>query len=198
MKDVELIGHWLSQPNFRELAEEMKNNIRNSLDMEGLLALFSADIYREVFPEAKKMKDVELIDHWLSQPNFRDISKRMSDIIQRTPIRLSELSDEDPALQFLLHIFPFELYRSQRPDLLQIPNRELLNHFWTYGQYEGIDLSESNVQNILDDEKSLQVNRLTSRIHELEHLLSCASAQISAMQKLIVGSRDSGATNEQD
>jgi hypothetical protein len=44
----------------------------------------------------------------------------------------------------------------------------------------------------------LQVDRLTSRVHELEHLLSCANAQISAMQKLIIGSRDSGAINEQD
>ena len=106
------------------------------------------------------------------------------------------LTEQDPALQLLQHIFPFELYRSQRPDLSQISNRALINHYWTNGQHEGIDLSESNVKNILDRDQSLQVDRLTSRIHELEHLLSCANAQISAMQKLIVSSRDSGATNE--
>ena len=164
----------------------------------GLSSLFNADIYRELYPQTKEMTDVELIDHWLSQPNFSDVSKLMSDAIQRHPTQLAELTDQDPSLQLLQHIFPFELYRSQRPDLSQISNRALINHYWTNGQHEGIDLSESNVKNILDRDQSLQVDRLTSRVHELEHLLSCANAQISAMQKLIIGSRDSGAINEQD
>ena len=164
----------------------------------GLSSLFNADIYRELYPQTKEMTDVELIDHWLSQPNFSDVSKLINDAIQRNPNQLSELTDQDPSLQLLQHIFPFELYRSQRPDLLQISNRELINHYWQNGQYEGIDLSELNVKNILDRDQSLQVDRLTSRIHELEHLLSCANAQISAMQQLIIGSRDSGAINEQD
>ena len=164
----------------------------------GLSSLFNADIYRELYPQTKEMTDVELIDHWLSQPNFSDVSKLINDAIQRNPNQLSELTDQDPSLQLLQHIFPFELYRSQRPDLLQISNRELINHYWQNGQYEGIDLSESNVKNILDRDQSLQVDRLTSRVHELEHLLSCANAQIIAMQKLIIGSRDSGAINEQE
>ena len=198
MKDVELIDHWLSRPNFREIAEEIEKNIRNSSDRDGLLALFNANIYRKLYPETKDMAEVELLDHWLSQPDFRFISKTMNDIIQRKAIQISELTDQDPALQLLQHVFPFDLYRSQRPDLSQFPNRELINHFWANGQHEGIDLSESNVQNILDDHKSSQVNLLTSRVHELEHLLSCANAQISAMQKLIVDLRDSGVINEQD
>ena len=198
MTDVELIDHWLSQPSFREIAKEMEKSIHNPLDRDGLLALFNADIYRELFPQTKEMTDAELIDHWLSQPSFSDVSKLMSDAIQRHPTQLAELTDQDPSLQLLQHIFPFELYRSQRPDLSQISNRALINHYWTNGQHEGIDLSESNVKNILDRDQSLQVDRLNSRVHELEHLLSCANAQISAMQKLIVGSRDSGAINEQE
>ena len=198
MKDVELINHWLSRPNFREIAEEIEKNIRNSSDRDGLLALFNANIYRKLYPETKDMADVELLDHWLSQPDFRFISKTMNDLIQRKAIQISELTDQDPALQLLQHVFPFDLYRSQRPDLSQFPDRELINHFWANGQHEGIDLSESNVQNILDDDKSSQVNLLTSRVNELEHLLSCANAQLSCMQKLIVGLRDSGVINGQD
>ena len=198
MADVELLDHWLSQPDFREIAEEIEKNIRNSSDRDGLLALFNANIYRKLYPETKDMADVELLDHWLSQPDFRFISKTMNDIIQRKAIQISELTDQDPALQLLQHVFPFDLYRSQRPDLSQFPNRELINHFWANGQHEGIDLSESNVQNILDDDKSSQVNLLTSRVNELEHLLSCANAQLSCMQKLIVGLRDSGVINGQD
>ncbi|WP_186498903.1 hypothetical protein [Synechococcus sp. A15-24] len=198
MTDVELIDHWLSQPDFREIAKEIDKNTHNSLDRDGILALFNADVYRKLYPQTKEMTDVELIDHWLSQPDFRDVSKLMNDAIQRNPTPLAELTDQDPVLQLLHNIFPFDFYRSQRSDLSQISNRELIHHYWTNGQYEGIDLSESNVKNVLDKDQSLQVNRLTTRIHELEHLLSCANAQISAMQKLIVSSRDSGAANEQD
>ena len=174
------------------------SSLHLSLIRCGLLALFNADVYRKLYPQTQEMTDVELIDHWLSQPDFRDVSKLMKDAIQRIPTPLAELTEQDPALQLLHNIFPFDFYRSQRTDLSQIPNRELINHYWTHGQYEGIDLSESNVKNVLDKDQSLQVNRLNTRIHELEHLLSCANAQISAMQKLIVSSRDSGATNEQD
>ena len=174
------------------------SSLHLSLIRCGLLALFNADVYRKLYPQTQEMTDVELIDHWLSQPDFRDVSKIMKDATQRNPTPLAELTDQDPALQLLQNIFPFDFYRSQRPDLSQIPNRELINHYWTHGQYEGIDLSESNVKNVLGKDQSLQVNRLNTRIHELEHLLSCANAQISAMQKLIVSSRDSGATNEQD
>ncbi len=198
MADVELIDHWLSRPDFREIANEIEKNKHNSLDRDGILALFNADIYRKLYPQTKELADVELIDHWLSRPDFRDISKIMNDAIQRNPTPLAEMTDQDPALQLLHNIFPFDFYRSQRTDLSQTSNRELINHYWTNGQYEGIDLSESNVKNILDKDQSLQVNRLMTRIHELEHLLSCANAQISAMQKLIVSSRDSGANNEQD
>ena len=198
LADVELIAHWLSQPDFREIANEIEKNKHNSLDRDGILALFNADIYRKLYPQTKELADVELIDHWLSQPDFRDISKIMNDAIQRIPTPLAELTEQDPALQLLQNIFPFDLYRSQRKDLSQIPNRQLINHYWSNGQYEGIDLSESMVKNILEKHQSLQVSRLTTRIHELEHLLSCANAQISAMQKLIVSSRNSGAPNEQN
>ena len=174
------------------------SSLHLSLIRCGLLALFNADVYRKLYPQTQEMTDVELIDHWLSQPDFRDVSKIMKDATQRNPTPLAELTDQDPALQLLQNIFPFDFYRSQRTDLSQIPNRELINHYWTHGQYEGIDLSESNVKNVLGKDQSLQVNRLNTRIHELEHLLSCANAQISAMQKLIVSSRDSGANNEQD
>jgi len=198
MADVELIDHWLSQPNFREIAMEIEKNTHNSLDRDGILALFNADVYRKLYPQTKEMADVELIDHWLSRPDFRDISKIMKDAIQRIRTTLAELTQQDPAHQLLQNICPFDLYRSQRKDLSQISNRELINHYWSNGQYEGIDLSESKVKNILEKDHSLQVSRLTTRIHELEHLLSCANAQISAMQKLIVSSRNSGAPNEQD
>ena len=193
MTDIELINHWLSQPNFREVAEEMKESIRNSLDQEGLLALFNSEIYRDLHPELKDRTDIELMNHWLSQPDFKEIAAQMVSIVRRTPIPLCELTDEDPSFQVLQSIFPFHYYRSQRPDTSHFSNREIMNHFWKFGQHEGIDLSENNIRHIISDELLKDIDSrnkaLTARVHELEQLLLCSNAQIEAMQKLITASQ---------
>ena len=67
MTENDLIDHWLSQPDFREIAEEMEKSIRNPLDRDGLLALFNADIYRELCPETKEMKEGSDFS-WLASP----------------------------------------------------------------------------------------------------------------------------------
>ena len=193
MTDIELINHWLSQPNFREVAEEMKESIRNSLDQEGLLALFNSEIYRDLHPELKDRTDIELMNHWLSQPDFKEIAAQMVSIVRRTPIPFCELTDEDPSFQVLQSIFPFHYYRTQRPDTLHFSNREIMNHFWKFGQHEGIDLSENNIRHIISDELLKDIDArnkaLTARVHELEQLLLCSNAQIEAMQKLITASQ---------
>ena len=97
--------------------EPEMSSLHLSLIRCGLLALFNADIYRKLYPQTKELADVELIDHWLLRPDFRDISKIMNDAIQRIPTPLAELTEQDPALQLLQNIFPFDLYRSQRTDL---------------------------------------------------------------------------------
>ena len=60
--DIELMNHWLTQPNFNELADDMQKTIRNQLDQDGLLALFNADAYRKLYPEMKDNTDIELMN----------------------------------------------------------------------------------------------------------------------------------------
>ncbi len=198
--DIELMNHWLSQPDFREVAEEMEKSIRNSLDQEGLLALFNADVYRDLHPELKERTDIELMNHWLSQPDFREVAAQIDRSVRRTPVPFCELTDEDPSLQILHSIFPFDCYRSQRPDISQLSNREIMNHFWQFGQHEGVDLSEKNIHHILLNERLKDYDSrnkiLTARVHELEQLLLCSNAQIGAMQKLIAASQGVGVIHE--
>ena len=133
------------------------------------------------------------MNHWLSQPDFKEIASQMVSIVRRTPIPFCELTDEDPSFQVLQSIFPFHYYRSQRPDTSHFSNREIMNHFWKFGQHEGIDLSENNIRHIISNELLKDIDSrnkaLTARVHELEQLLLCSNAQIEAMQKLITASQ---------
>ena len=164
------------------------------------MALFNADVYRELRPDIKEMSDNELMDHWLSQPNYYDLALSIRGQARDSCSRLSELSDDDVSIEMLLSTFPFDYYRRLRSDLSQLSNRELLNHFFEYGQHEGIDLSECSVKEaVMTEVRNLsesQIRDLTCRVSELEQLLSCANAQISAMQGLIAASQPCGVVNE--
>ena len=176
------------------------SSLHLSLIRSGLLALFDKDAYQQLRPDLKDKTDFELMNHWLSKPDFREVAEKMKKSIRCMPTPFPELTEEDPLIQLLQSIFPFEFYRTQRPDLLQLSNREILNHFWQFGQHEGVDLSEKNIQNIVLNERlkdyDLENKTLTARVRELEKLLLCSNAQISAMQKLITGSQDLGMSNE--
>ena len=199
-REDELMNHWLMQPNYSEIADEMQKTIRNQLDQDGLLALFNADAYRELYPEIKDKTDSELMNHWLIQPDYHEISKIIYDYVRCQPVQLSELTDKDPALKLILHTFPFNFYRKIRPDLSDIPDKDLIIHFWKFGRHEDVDLSENYVHNFLLDnskkDNDLQVKTLTARVRELENLLSLANAQICSMQELIVRSQNIGVINE--
>ena len=194
------MNHWLKQPNFSEIADKMQKTIRNKLDQDGLLALFNADIYRKLYPEVKENTDIELMNQWLTRPNYCEISKEMHDAVHCQPTQLSELTDDDPVLKLILNIFPFDFYRKLRPDLSHLPDKDLISHFWQFGRHEGVDLSENYVHSSLlenaQKDNDLQIKILNGRVRELEKLLSLANAQIGSMQELIVRSQNAGVINE--
>ena len=197
--DDELMNCWLMQPNFSEIADEMQKTIRNQLDQDGLLALFNAEAYRKLCPEMKENTDAELMNHWLKQPDYYEISKNICDAVRCQPVQLSELTDKDPALKLILHTFPFDFYRKIRPDLSHLPDKDLFIHFWQFGRHEGVDLSESYVSKFLlenaQKDYDLQIKNLSGRVRELENLLSLANAQICSMQELIIRSQNIGVIN---
>ena len=47
-----------------------------------LLALFNADAYRKLYPEMKDNTDIELMNHWLTQPNFNELADDMQQTIR--------------------------------------------------------------------------------------------------------------------
>ena len=187
------MNHWLSQPNYAEIAQEMEKTLRNDLDQDGLLALFNADAYRQIKPEMKESTDIELMNHWLSQPNYAEIAQEIYNY--RQPIQISALSVNDPVLQLILDIFPCDFYRQKRPDLSELSDRELIVHYWQFGRHEGIDLTISNVHDAIQEsvraDYHSQIKSLNGRIRELESLISSSNSQISVLQELIVRSQKS-------
>ena len=156
--------------------------------------LFDADSYRKLYPELDDLTDQELFQNWLASAGPQQQAEAMREVLQKTSCPLAALSDSDPLFGFIDIFFPYEFYRSKRPDLVNLTNRQLLMHFWEYGRFEGVDLSESCIAQTL----SLQAVNTTkknekdlkARIAELENSLELLKTQqINSLSRLNPSSR---------
>ena len=125
---------------------EMVSAKRWSRLLDGLKALFDAEAYRLIRPDLCDFSEAALLQHWLAEPDLPRLQNARKLLAYREARCVDEMSDEETTIQYILSIFPFQYYRSLRPDIAAFTNRELLNHFWNLGRSEGSDLSESAVQ----------------------------------------------------
>ena len=164
--------------------------------LEGLKSSFDADAYRLIRPDLCDYPDSVLLEHWLAEPEpprLRDAIKRLAFL---QPRRMDEMSDKETAVQYLLSIFPFEHYRSIRPDLAAFTDRQLLNHFWDLGRSEGADLSESVLRSAIISDAQIELQKARGRIEQLEQLLASTVAQIDSFHQLVDEVSTSGELNE--
>ena len=198
--DPELMNHWLSDPNFTKVSSETKLNFQNSMDPSRLMSFFNAEAYRSLRPELSNCSDLDLINHWLAAPNFRDLLSQMQGLLRNPPSDDNIPLSDESLLEFLFYVFPFEYYLNIRPDLAGKSKKDLLTHFWVFGRTEGVDLSEGCIHDqLVDDVKSAthtQIKALTGRIHELEQLLSSTKLQMNELHLLINRLRKSGCADE--
>ena len=75
------------------------------------------------------------------------MNQKSNDLISKAQLRA--LPDDDPIMMFLNDLFPYDYYRSLRSDLQHLENRELLFHYWDFGRFEGVSLSEQGLHNHL-------------------------------------------------
>ena len=73
---------------------------------------------------------------------FKNISLEFLERHRSSPRQFFEIPEEDPCLQALNALFPFQYYRSLRPDLAHFDDRHLLEHFCSAGLKEGIPLED--------------------------------------------------------
>ena len=157
-----------------------------------LAALFNPDAYRRLRSDLQHFTDLELYQHWLSEPNATGLAASMSrmsnELIAKAslPIQFSDLNDADPIMEFLTSLFPYEFYRSLRSDLKHLTNRELLSHYWEFGRFEGVTISEQSLQAHQQSLVDAKLKAFSARIEELEGLLASVRAhQKDALFQLI-------------
>ena len=112
------------------------------------------------------------------------MNQKSNDLISKAQLRA--LPDDDPIMMFLNDLFPYDYYRSLRSDLQHLENRELLFHYWDFGRFEGVSLSEQGLQNHLQASVDAKLKAFSARIEELEGLLASVRAhQKDALFQLI-------------
>ena len=164
--------------------------------LEGLKSSFDVKAYRLLRPDLCHYSDAALLEHWLSEPDLPRLQDVMKRLAFQQPRRMDEMSDEETSVQCLLSIFPFEHYRSIRPDLAAFTDRQLLNHFWDLGRSEGADLSESALRSAITSDAQIELQKARGRIEQLEQLLASTVAQIDSFHHLVDEVSTSGDLNE--
>lgn len=59
------------------------------------------------------------------------------------------VAERDAFFMALSHVFPFDLYREKRQDLVSFNQEDLVRHFAFNGIHEGVDLRPASIENEL-------------------------------------------------
>ena len=110
--------------------------------VNALRLLFDVSAYRQLRPDLSKWSDLELLQHWLNQFDFASLAESMRTIRQTMPREINQIADDDVVIQALSSVFPFDFYRSLRPDLKQFTDLELIRHYCNVGRNEGVEIAE--------------------------------------------------------
>lgn len=114
---------------------------RNSSLMDMVKTFFDASSYRQICSDLDGLSDSDLLEHWL---NSSDPITLIAEMRRRQRLTLArfDAGRVDPILEALRSLFPFEFYRSLRPDLSQLDDNDLMVHYCDSGLKEGIYLEE--------------------------------------------------------
>ena len=107
-----------------------------------LQLLFDATLYRLIRPDLQEYSDSDLLHHWLNSSDPRSLVDQMHRCQRTMPRQIDEVRSDDPILQALRSLFPYDFYRRERPDLSDMSDESLLTHFCQTGISEGVQLSE--------------------------------------------------------
>lgn len=184
--DQELMADWLKQPDWRELWVKM-NGIRQAMPrqidqigdddlvIQALSSLFPYSFYREQRPDLAQLSDPELVRHYCRVG--RDEGVSLTDGVLMPHL-----------MEALIKVFPYTMYRQQCPDLADLDDRSLIEHYCRSGMHQTVDLSEQSVVKGANAFPASEQEQLRVRVKELEQLLVASSAQISELQQALAES----------
>ena len=184
--DLDLLQHWLDQFDSSSLVDSMRN-VRQSMPrqmdqiddddvvIQALSNLFPYGFYRDLRPDLAQLSDLDLIRHYC-----RDGSDEGVELVEGVLM--------PHVLEALTKVFPYSIYRQQYPDLEDLDDRSLVEHFCRTGMHQTIDLSEQLVVQQAQSFPDSELEQLRVRVKELEQLLAASSARISELQQTLPAS----------
>ena len=184
--DQELLVDWLCQPNLIELSHEMRR-IRQSMPrqidqiddddvvIQALSNLFPYGFYRDLRPDLAQLSDLDLIRHYCR-------------VGRDDGVELAEGVLMPHVLEALTMVFPYAMYRQQCPDVSDLDDRSLVEHFCRAGMHQTIDLSEQAVVQQAQSFPDSEHEQMRVRIKDLEQLLAASTARISELQQTLPAS----------
>ena len=181
--DLDLLQHWLDQVDSSSLVDSMLN-VRQSMPrqidqiddddvvIQALSSLFPYSYYRALQPDLAQMSDFDLIRHYCSVGCIEGVE-------------LAEGVLMPHLLEALAKVFPYAMYRQQYPDLVDLNDRSLVEHYCRTGMHQTIDLSEQAVVQEAQSFPDSEHEQLRVRVKELEQLLAASTARISELQQAL-------------
>ena len=184
--DLDLLQHWLDQFDSVSLAESIRN-IRQTMPrridqiadddvvIQALSSLFPYCFYRSLRPDLAQLTDLELIRHYCR-------------VGRNEGVELAEGVLMNHVLEALTKVFPYAMCRQQCPDLVDLDDRSLIEHYCRSGLHQMVDLSEQVVVQQAQSFPASELEQLRVRVKELEHLLAASTARISELQQTLQAS----------
>ena len=184
--DLDLLQHWLDQfdsissaESMRIIRQTMPRQIDQIADddvvIQALSSLFPCSFYRSLRPDLAQKTDLELIRHYC--------------LVGRSEgVELAEGVLMTHVLEALTKVFPYAMYRQQWPDLVDLDDRSLIEHYCRSGMHQTVDLSEQVVVQRAQSFPASEYEKLRVRVKELEQLLAASTARISELQQTLQAS----------
>ena len=179
--DLDLLQHWLDQVDSSSLVDSMLN-VRQSMPrqidqiddddvvIQALSNLFPYGFYRDLRPDLAQLSDLDLIRHYCSVGCIEGVELAKGVLMPHL-------------LEALTKVFPYAMYRQQYPDLADLDDHSLVEHFCRTGMHQTVDLSEQVVVQKAQSFPDSELEQLRVRVKELEQLLAASTARISELQQ---------------
>ena len=149
MSTEEVLAHWIAMPHVENIASKLLDIQKRfprqfseisegDVSLEALYTLFPFQFYRSVRSDLAHLDNRQLLEYFCTVGLKEGLYPQDGVGIQFSVRALHD----DPCLKALNALFPYQFYRSLRPDLAHFDDRQLLEHFCTSGLKEGIRLED--------------------------------------------------------
>jgi len=160
------------------LADQRRHfsTVRDALEA-CLSHVFPYSIYRENRPDLAAFDDKQLVEHFVTHGINEGTDLAYGEQLQHA------FAERDAFKASLSHVFPYSIYRENRPDLAAFDDKQLVEHFLAFGETEEVKLTTRFPLTIMIElKKSLNGISINNQavINNVQHFIHESSARAKA------------------